>query len=81
MKAFCYRKGQIGFGRSVPDGALLLGSGPARTLREKVSGLARHAYDNITLLVPGVPEAPDDTAALKAVGVFCDGLSIRLKRR
>jgi hypothetical protein len=39
----------------------------AKKFKEVISGLARHAYDGETLLVPGVPEAETQAAAMDAL--------------
>jgi len=75
MIAYCYRSGEIDFGQRVPSGALLVLSGRGRIVREVVSGGCRLAYDGRTLLVPGVPEAPTDGAALAAAGAFRDRMA------
>lgn len=72
MRAWCWASGRIDFGRSVPEGALLIMSGPSKALRAFVEVRARHAYDGVTLLVPGVPEAPDQSAALDALHRWLD---------
>ncbi len=66
--AFCYRSGEIEFARSlVPDGAIpfVRSRKGVSTLREIVEVRARRAYDG-GLLVPGIPEADSDDAALSA---------------
>ena len=68
--AYCWRSGQIEFGEDIPEGAIKIGKG-ALTIKN-VKTRARHAYDNKTLLVPGVPEAEDDIEALKALSNFCN---------
>ncbi|MBX9944918.1 MAG: host nuclease inhibitor protein [Reyranella sp.] len=72
MRAWCWASGVIGFGRSVPEGALPIMKGPSKKLRAFVEVRARHAYDGVTLLVPGVPEAPDQGAALDALHQWLD---------
>lgn len=57
MRALAYSSGVICFARSNKPNALPITSGPAKKLRDAVSGLARRAYDGKTLLVPGLPEA------------------------
>ena len=79
MHAYCYRSGVIDFGPTIPEGTLPLGKArSARKLREIVTVNARHAYDGATLLVPGVPEAETEDAALAAYRNFRDVVSIRL---
>lgn len=68
--AYAWRSGQIGFGEKLPAGALSLARDEESKLRETVAGLARHAWDGKTLLVPGVPEQADDSKALEAHVAF-----------
>ena len=77
MRAYCFASGQIEFGRRVPDGALPIARGPSKKLRDFVEARARHAYDGVTLLVPGVPEAPDQAAGLDALHRWLDWASKR----
>lgn len=70
MFAYCWRGGVIEFGRRVPKGARPIIEGRGRKVREHVEVCARHAHDGKTLLVPGIPEAPDDEAALFALNAF-----------
>ena len=44
----------------------------ARKVRRVVSALARHAYDGVTLLVPGMPEARNQADAMTALIRFRD---------
>lgn len=80
MRAFCWASGLIEFGRTMPDGALPIARGPAKVLRDFIETRARHGYSTRpvkgrptkipgtdTLLVPGVPEAPDQFAAVDAL--------------
>jgi hypothetical protein len=70
MRAYSYRSGEIGFTTGpIPAGTLFLAQGANLDF---IKGLARRAYDNETYLVPGVPEAADDDAALEAYSVFFD---------
>lgn len=71
LAAFCFRNGCIEFGEAIPKGALCIGIG-GRTFRRTVEANARLAYDNKTLLVPGVPEADNDDEALDAVARFVE---------
>lgn len=70
--AYCFASGHIGFGVRCPKGALPLVRGPARKVRNFIEPLARLAYDGKTLLVPGLPEAPNQTQALKSLHAFVD---------
>ncbi len=80
MYAFCYRSGQIKFGKSIPAGALIIAKGPERPLREMIEGKARLAYDNETLLVPGIPEAESEQEARVALAVFVSRINRSLSK-
>ncbi|MDO9094480.1 MAG: hypothetical protein Q8R98_12085 [Rubrivivax sp.] len=69
IKAWCFACGTIGFGTEEPDGAVVFATGPDRALREVVEVAARHAKPRSsgTLLVPGVPEAPNQEAGMTAL--------------
>jgi hypothetical protein len=72
ITAHCCRRGIIRFSRRCPTGLLPLVAGPDDEVRSQVSARARHAYDGKTLLVPGVPEADGEKAALAAVERWLD---------
>jgi len=55
--AYCWANGKIQIGKKTPKGAILLASSTRHRLRKALSGICRFAYDNKTMLVPGVPEA------------------------
>lgn len=80
LRAFCYASGHIRFGRRVPPGAILIATG-GRLMRKTVTVLARHGYDNKTLLVPGIPEAPNEPTKLAALAHFCNELKRRLDKK
>lgn len=82
--AYCYASGHIGFtSGQCPDGALPIARGPDKKLRDLIDARARHGYETRRvdgrlqkipgtdcLLVPGVPEAPDQMAAVDALQAF-----------
>ncbi|MGC9272163.1 hypothetical protein, partial [Acidiphilium sp.] len=72
LTACCDRSGTIGFCRATcPDGTLPIAShANDALLRGAIAAVARHSYDNNTLLVPGLPEAADSEAALDALIAF-----------
>lgn len=73
IRCFCYASGQIGFAETPPKGAIVIAVGPdEKSLREFIDPVSRHAYDGKTLLVPGVPEAADQSAAFDAMVKFLD---------
>ena len=75
LYAHCFRTGEIKISRKRDEpGMLLVGSGPGKELREKVSARARLADDGHTMLVPGLPEAESEKDALDAVNSFGDFL-------
>ncbi|SMF85858.1 hypothetical protein SAMN06265365_1657 [Tistlia consotensis] len=73
--AYCWRSGQIAVGKKRPDGTLPIAHGPETTLRRALTKRARLAYDNRTWLVPGLPEAPDEDAAVLALRRFATFLT------
>lgn len=81
LYAFADRRGVIEFGAVVPAGTLPIGRDWTRRIRGAVEVVARLAFDNKTLLVPGVPEASDDEAALDALYAFVDQVQLRLSRQ
>ncbi|AQU89228.1 hypothetical protein B0W47_16745 (plasmid) [Komagataeibacter nataicola] len=82
MYAYCYRGGQIEFGEKMPEGALPLGNDEdSKKLMDAVRTNARLAYDNKTLLVPGIPEAGSDDDALEAWRYFREIIEWRLEGR
>lgn len=68
--AYCDASGVIEFGDWLPGGRLPIAAGPQDKLRELVSGACRHAYDGKTLLVPGIPEAANQSEGLDALRRF-----------
>lgn len=72
MKAYTWRSGRIDFGRKTPEGALEIVSGPAKKIKDVISATSRLAYDGVTRLVPGIPEAANDDAALDALLAYQD---------
>ncbi len=66
----CWRSGEVEVKRSVPRGAVSILEGHGTHLKRILGPAARHAYDGVTLLVPGVPEAESDDEAIEAVNRF-----------
>lgn len=75
--AYCWASGLIEFGESVPEGAIPMISGDDQKVRELMDAVARIDHDNVTLLVPGVPEADDEDAKYAALQRFLDWLRSR----
>ena len=65
--AWCWATGVIEFGEKVPGGAIAIAQGPKAFLRGVVDVVARHSYTGGELLVPGVPEADDQSVASDAL--------------
>jgi hypothetical protein len=62
-------------------GRLPVGRAPAsqaKKFKEIVSVNARHAYDGVTLLVPGIPEAPNQNVAMDALLYFRRLIEMRM---
>lgn len=74
ITAFCYANGVVRFTspkrQRVPDGALMICKGTRKWLRANLEPACRVAYDNKTLLVPGIPEADSQGEALTALIKF-----------
>ncbi|SMF82920.1 hypothetical protein SAMN06265365_14818 [Tistlia consotensis] len=80
IRAYCWASGQIEFQpaeHALPDGAIEIASGDESLVRELMSATARHVRDGDGLLVPGVPEAETQDAALDALIVWTGWLKAR----
>ncbi len=78
LRAWCYPSGLIEFGNRIPKGAIVFARGPKKELCEFIGAKARHARViggrrgrvpgmQLQLLVPGIPEADSQVAALEAL--------------
>lgn len=67
-KAYCYASGLVGFGEKLPKGALPIGK--LKVERAKFTAHCRLAYNGTDWLVPGIPEASDQTAGVDALMKF-----------
>jgi len=79
--AFCWRNGSIGIDRRLSKNAIKLGEAHGIRLQNAVSVCVRPSRDGLALLVPGIPEANNDTEASQAVQCFREQLSRRLARK
>lgn len=73
--AFCWRTGVIGFASAntpAPEGVIVFATGDEAELKDICQARSRHGYEPDALLVPGIPEAPDDNDALLALQGWCD---------
>lgn len=76
--AWCWASGLIEIGDALPadkpdgSGALQIATGPKYALRSQVEVMARHGRGEGAgkLLVPGVPEAADQSAAFEALSAW-----------
>lgn len=66
MRAFAYRSGLIDIAEEIPDRSMPLAEAEYDLLVHAVQATCRMSYKNEPL-VPGVPEAVDESAALDAV--------------
>ena len=67
MEAFCWANGVIGFGRSVPEGALPIASGDATLLKAVIAATATLSFDKRQWLVPGIFGSGGGDAAVDAL--------------
>ena len=65
--AYTYASGEICIGAEVPDGALPLGEGTPTEMNNALAGTARKSRTGGLWLVPGIPEADDQGAAMDAL--------------
>lgn len=80
---FVYRSGEIRFHRAkitgYDNGAMFLCDVPNRAARLRIEVRARLAYDNKTLLCPGIPEAENELEAYEAFSRFKEFVSVKEK--
>ena len=76
--AVVWASGLIELKGSVPKGACVLCKGPEKSVRKFVDVTSRHAHKQGVRLVPGVPEAKDQSAAMDALLQHREWLSSRL---
>lgn len=77
MIAYCWASGHIEFGDRTPPGAIPIARGSTRAVHQNIVATARHDKHQLTnsvehaaLLVPGIPEAPDQQRAGDALELF-----------
>lgn len=70
LYAFCFRSGEVYFESCVPEGAIEIAKGRSIKWMNSVKIKCRLAYDGVTWLVPGIPEAKTDEEALVALTKF-----------
>lgn len=75
------RSGVISFSPAIPAGEIAFARDYEPRLRAAVEVCARHSYDGVTLLVPGVPEADDADLAVGALIAFQRRVDARLLKR
>jgi hypothetical protein len=76
IRAYCYPSGLIDFGTKIPKGATIIARGPEKELRDFISAKARCYGQSRSLLVPGVPEAPNQFAAATALKTWSSWIAI-----
>lgn len=80
--AYCYRSGEIDFcSGHLPDGVLPIRFNATKAEVKKIKVMARLAYDNKTLLIPGVPEAEDENTAYEAFNKFVRALGFPARKK
>ena len=65
-----FRCGTVSVEKQPLEGGIVVLKGPRRELERRLSARARHSYDGVTLLVPGIPEAETDKEAQDALSRF-----------
>ncbi len=85
LTAYAWASGLIEFTtpkrrKSVPCGALPIITGPSKAVRDVIECMARLSYQNKPL-VPGVPEADNQTSACDALIAFTHECEKRLNHK
>ena len=83
MKAYADASGIIGFakhGEPIPEEMLCFASGPKKKLLDAIKGCARLSKNNETWLVPGIPEAADQTEGIEILIEFEKAIKERLSK-
>ncbi|EKN3979055.1 host nuclease inhibitor protein [Yersinia enterocolitica] len=70
--AYAWASGLIEFGKTLPNGALPVIKGLENEVRESIEVNARHSRINEQLLVPGVPEANNQSEGYDALIYFTE---------
>lgn len=72
MVAYVWASGLIEIGKEIPEGAIKIAHGPQSSLKAQLNTVARHGYGDSAgkLLLPGIPEAPDQEKAGDALEAF-----------
>ena len=70
--AWCWASGLVEFGHVLPDDALPIATGPEFNLLKELGAACRHGKGASagSLLVPGIPEAPNEQEGLRALRAF-----------
>lgn len=78
MTVYCDAGGILGIGMAVPHGSLPIGTidGNESSVKQ-LQACCRLAYDNVTYLIPGVPEAPNQLKGIEAMIKFRDLLVLK----
>ena len=80
MYAYCWASGEIGFDKSIPNGALPIKKNCSKRDIEKIQVRSRLSYDGKTHLVPGIPEAENQDEAYEALQRFKDFVNMEKKK-
>jgi hypothetical protein len=70
--AWCWASGLVEFGHVLPDDAQPIATGPEFNLLKELGAACRHGKGASagSLLVPGIPEAPNEQEGLRALRAF-----------
>jgi hypothetical protein len=75
ITAYCFASGHIDLGNTLPEGAIALAQGEEKLVRDIITVTARLSrLNNVTLFVPGVPEAQSQREGITAVAHYIQRL-------
>lgn len=77
LKVYCWQSGHLEFGTAAPEGTITIATVRNKAERAKVEVCCRHSRHNDDLLIPGIPEAESEEAAIDALVIFCQQLRQR----
>lgn len=85
MIAYCFADGELQFASRLPAGALPIARHEGRKgtadWKRMIKNWCRRSYDGQVYLVPGIPEAPDQMAAVDALSRFVNRIEKIYKKR
>ena len=77
LYAYCWQSGHLEFVRVAPEGTITIATIRTKAERARVEVCCRHCRHSDDLLIPGIPEAESEQAAIDALVLFCQQLRKR----